>query len=110
VAGITTTLKKIYREVWSKKRGAAQATFTGNTVDHFIDDVPVKEKEYAAKIAEIAGDEAAFKLLTSPTVFPSLPCRNSARSLWNMRRYHGREVIGSDITLAGLNDILGNHL
>src|SRR5690554_554994 len=36
VNGETSVLKKIYREVWRKKRGSATAEFTGHTTDHFI--------------------------------------------------------------------------
>lgn len=66
--GKELTLKKTYREKWTKKRGSATAEFTGHTTDHFIDGVPVKKKEYDEKIAEIA-DEEIFRLLTDPRYF-----------------------------------------
>lgn len=65
----TLTLRKVYAEKWTKKRGSAQAEFTGHTTDHYIDGVPVQKKEYDATIQSIA-DEKIFKLLTSPTYFP----------------------------------------
>jgi hypothetical protein len=71
--GNQITLKKIYREKWTKKRGQLQAEFSGHTTDYFIDGVPSQEKEYVAKVAEIAGTEKNFRLLTSPSVFPTLP-------------------------------------
>ena len=43
-SGKELTLKKTYREKWTKKRGSAKAEFTGHTVDHFIDGVPVQRK------------------------------------------------------------------
>ena len=66
--GKELTLKKTYREKWTKKRGSATKEFTGHTVDHFIDGVPVKKGEYEARIADII-DEDTFKLLTNPKYF-----------------------------------------
>lgn len=64
-------LKKIYREVWKRKRGATTEEFTGHEVDHFVNGVPVKKKEYDAAVAEIC-PEHLFSLLTSPTAFAAL--------------------------------------
>lgn len=108
--GQTLTLKKIYKEVWTKKRGSATATFTGHTTDHFIDGVPVKKKEYEDKIAEIA-DESIFKLLTNPRFF-------NDQMHWQDRRkllleicgdVSDQEVIASDKALKALPEILGDR-
>ena len=72
VDGVKTTLRKVYHEIWTKKRGSPKATFTGNTTDYFIDGVPIQKKEFQAKVLEITGDEAVFRLLTSPLAFPLL--------------------------------------
>lgn len=66
--GKPLTLRKVYQEKWTKKRGAAKKEFTGHTTDYFIDGVPVKKSEYEARIANIASEDI-FKLLTSPTYF-----------------------------------------
>lgn len=66
--GDKLTLKKSYKEKWTKKRGSALSEFTGHTTDHFIDGVPVSQKIYKSKVAEIV-DEDIFKLLTSPSYF-----------------------------------------
>ncbi len=108
--GQTLTLKKIYKEVWTKKRGSATATFAGHTTDHFIDGVPVKKKEYEDKIAEIA-DESIFKLLTNPRFF-------NDQMHWQDRRkllleicgdVSDQEVIASDKALKALPEILGDR-
>lgn len=108
--GKTLTLKKIYREKWTKKRGSATAEFTGHTVDHFIDGVPVKKGEYEAKIADIV-DENVFKLLTNPKYF-------NEQLHWKDRRkillevcgdVSDGEVIASDSSLSRLPEILGNR-
>lgn len=87
--GSTLTLMKVYKEIWSKKRGSATKEFTGNTTDYYVDGVPSKQKEYQEAVAKIA-DEEAFKLLTSPTYFPE-------QLHWTNRRKLLLEVCG-DIT------------
>jgi DNA repair exonuclease SbcCD ATPase subunit len=111
VGGQEITLRKVYAEKWTKKRGQAQTEFTGHTTNHFIDDVPKSQKEYATCIAGIA-DESVFKLLTSPTYF-------NEQLHWQERRrilleicgdISDQDVITSDKTLATLPEILGDHM
>ena len=68
--GSRVTLGKTLREVYKKKRGSTTAEYTGNTVDYFLDGVPVKEKEYTAAVSEYCGGEQIMKLLTMPDYFP----------------------------------------
>jgi hypothetical protein len=79
-------LRKVYVEVWTRKRGAAKDTFTGHTTKHYVDGVPVDEKEYKSKINGIVSEDA-FKLLTNPTFF-------SEQLLWKDRRKKLLEVCG----------------
>ncbi|MGF2617764.1 hypothetical protein FZC84_12050 [Rossellomorea vietnamensis] len=83
------TLKKVFSEKWTQKRGAARKEFTGHTTDYFIDGVPAKKKEYTDQVSEIV-DEDIFKLLTSPTYF-------NEQLHWQKRREILLEVCG-DIT------------
>lgn len=110
IDGKQLTLKKSFREKWQKKRGSAEQQFTGHTTDFYIDDVPVKQKDYLARIAKIA-DESIFKLLTNPRYF-------NEQLKWEQRReillevcgdISDEEVIASDDKLAGLPEILGDH-
>ena len=68
VDGGPLTLRKVFAEKWTRKRGQATAEFTGHTTSHFINGVPVQAKDYKAKIDELI-DEELFKLLTSPSCF-----------------------------------------
>ena len=86
IGGNALSLRKTYHEVWTKKRGSAKAELTGNTTDHFIDGVPVKENEYKARTSEIFGDEQRFRLLTNPAVFATMP--------WQKQRSLLLEVCG----------------
>lgn len=110
IDGKVITLRKVYAEKWTKKRGSAKAEFTGHTTDYFINGVPVKKGEYEARIAEIL-DEEIFKLLTNPTYF-------NEQLHWQKRReillaicgdLTDAEVIASDKALAKLPDILGDR-
>ena len=111
VDGNKLKLRKVYAEKWTKKRGSAQAVFSGHTTDYFIDDVPVSKKEYDAKIANIAS-ENIFKLLTSPLFF-------NEQLHWQDRRkillgvcgdISDEDVIASDKSLAALPAILNGRL
>ncbi len=110
IGGKKLTLRKVYTEKWTQKRGAAKKEFTGHETSYYIDGVPVKKNEYVAKIAEIA-DEDTFKLLTNPKYF-------NEQLHWEKRRKILLEVCG-DITdadviassekLAKLPGILGDR-
>lgn len=67
----TINLKRIYKETWTKKRGEATETFTGHETIYYIDDVPLKQSEYQARINNIV-DENLFKLLSNTGYFSSL--------------------------------------
>jgi DNA repair exonuclease SbcCD ATPase subunit len=66
--GRSLTLRKVYAEKWTKKRGCAKDEFTGHETKYFVDGVPSKKNEYTAKIDSIV-QEDIFKLLTSPSFF-----------------------------------------
>lgn len=66
--GTKVVLKKVYREVWTKKRGRAEQELTGHTVDYFINGVPTKMAEYQGFIRGLM-EEERFRLLTNPRYF-----------------------------------------
>jgi len=112
VNGSSTTLKKSYVEVWTKKRGQATEQFTGNTTNHYIDDVPKTKKDYDSFV-ETIGSESMFKLLTNPLFF------NDEKAFhWTKRReillevcgnVEDSDVIAANHSLNGLKDILGKR-
>jgi len=110
VNGKELTLKKVYSENWTKKRGSASREFTGHSTDYYLDGVPVKKNEYEAKIDSIL-DEDAFKLLTNPRYFNEV-------LHWQDRRkvllevcgdVSDNDVIASDETLTALPKILNGR-
>lgn len=110
IDGSALKLKKVFSEVWTKKRGTTTPEFTGHTTKYYLDDVPVKEKEYKAKIESLI-DENIFRLLTDP--------RHINTINWKDRRGIIITVCGdvsdddviksSNGGLDGLKDILGTH-
>jgi predicted nucleic acid-binding Zn-ribbon protein len=66
--GTELVLKKIYKEIHTRKRGAAQKVFTGHTTEYFINGVGTTAGKFKAQIAEIASEET-FRLLTVPDYF-----------------------------------------
>lgn len=73
-------LKKIYKEIWTKKRGSTQAEFTGHTTDYYMNAVPVKKKEYTDRLATVI-DEENFNLLSNPIYFNQILDKNKRRSI-----------------------------
>lgn len=64
VDGEQTTLRRVYSEIWTKKRGSTDAVLTGHTTDFFTDGVPRTETEYKQIVGGLVGEDA-FRLLTS---------------------------------------------
>lgn len=104
------TLKKVYYEKWTKKRGSVEEQFTGHTTDYYISGVPVKKKEYDEKINELM-DEKILNLLTDPLYF-------NTQLHWEERReilldicgdITDEDVIAENSDLKQLGDILGER-
>lgn len=74
------TLKKIYKEIWTKKRGSTQAEFTGHTTDYYINAVPVKKKEYNERIESVLSEDN-FNLLSNPLYFNQILDKNKRRDV-----------------------------
>lgn len=80
IDGKTHELKKTQRQNWVKKRGSQEAKLQGNVNTCEIDGYPRKDAEYKAFIADII-DEDAFKMITSPAYFTSLPWKEQRATL-----------------------------
>lgn len=108
--GQTISLKKVFQEKYTRRRGSAASEFTGHTTDYWFNGVPVKEKEYQERIKNLV-NEGVFRLVTDPRYF------NEALH-WAERRkilmdicgdVSVQDVIASDSSLAGLESILDGH-
>lgn len=104
------TLRKTYREKYTKRRGSAESEFTGHETEYQINGVPKSLGEYKKFIESIA-PESLFRLLTSPTHF-------NEGLKWDQRRQMlldvcgtvtDAEVIASSPELAPLLEAIGQH-
>jgi DNA repair exonuclease SbcCD ATPase subunit len=102
-------LRKELSENWVKKRGQQDAEMDGNNNNFWIDDVPMKKKDYDAKIAELAPQEL-FLILTDPLYFSTeLPYKERFRLLKDLcGGITNREIAGDDEGLNTLLDHSGN--
>lgn len=73
-------LAKSYKEVWTKKRGSTTSVFDGHTTDYYVNDVPLKLKDYKSRIDSII-DEETFKLISNPRYFSVDLDKNKRRQI-----------------------------
>lgn len=86
--GKVVTFRKVFHEVWKKKRGAAEQTFSGHNTDYYLNGVPSNEKEYAQALLDYTGGTPEMaKILTMPEYFPQ-------QMKWEDRRRILLEVCG----------------
>lgn len=80
IDGKEIKFERVYKEVWSKKRGSNTETFTGNTTDFYINDVPKKKKEYEDEIGKIVSEDE-FNLLSNPLYFNTILDKKDRRKI-----------------------------
>ena len=68
VNGEEVSLRRTYKEVWTTKRGSAQATYDGNTSEYYVSGIPCKRNAFQDKVNELV-DEDTFRMLTSVSHF-----------------------------------------
>lgn len=90
IDGVDMTFKKVLQEKWVTKRGQEQQEFSGHETNYWIDEVPVKKKDYEEKINSLI-PESLFKLITDPSFF------NNQMS-WKERRELLINISGETIT------------
>lgn len=109
VNGKRVKLRKVFLESWTRKRGSATEEFTGHTTEYFVNDAPVKKKEFDDEVSSIV-NETTFKMLTNPMFF-------NEQMKWQDRRkalleicgdISDAEVISGDGSLARLPALIGD--
>ncbi|MDE2105408.1 MAG: AAA family ATPase, partial [Patescibacteria group bacterium] len=111
VDGEAVTLARTLVEKWTRRRGSHTAEFTGHATTYEIDGVPMPEKDWSARIADLLAPADLLPLLTDPAHF-------AAKLHWQQRRklllevcgdLTDAEVIAGDADLARLPGILGKR-
>lgn len=106
VDGKRLALMKSYHEIWTKKRGSADATFSGHTTDYYVSGVPVSKSEYDAKVASICNLKR-FRLLVNPEAFAALHWQDRRRMLMEIcGDVSDDDAIASNPSLSALPAIL----
>lgn len=90
IDGQDITFRKMLKEKWVKRRGQENQEFAGHETNYWIDEIPVKKKDYEEKINSLI-PESLFKLITDPSFF------NNVMS-WKERRELLISISGSNIT------------
>lgn len=72
VDGVEITIKREYKEKWTKPRGQAEEVFGGNVTECTWNGVPVRVGDYKERINKEIIDESLFKMLTNTEYFLSL--------------------------------------
>lgn len=104
VDGEKLTLKRTLVEDWVKPRGQSEQVFKGNHTDYEWNGVPVSATEYKQKVRGII-DDSAFKMLSNPEYFASLPWQNQREILFSMADVPDDvEVARSEKSLSSLID------
>lgn len=78
--GKSVSLRKVYKEIWTKKRGKTTEEFSGHTTDYFVNEVPVKKTEYNSKISEMVNEDE-FRLLSNPLYFNQVLDKKERRKI-----------------------------
>jgi hypothetical protein len=80
---IPTTLRRVYKEKWTKPRGVSEAVFSGHETNYFIDTMPVQQKAYQEHISNII-PELTFKILTNPYYFNQIKWEKRREMLFKL--------------------------
>jgi chromosome segregation ATPase len=92
IDGKGITLKRTYREKWTRRRGADASELTGHETLYFIDGAPVQAKEYQSRIQGIVAEDL-FKLFTSATYFNSIPWKDRREILVKLAGQVNKEAV-----------------
>jgi DNA repair exonuclease SbcCD ATPase subunit len=71
VDGQKTTLRRVYSEKWTRRRGAEQSELTGHETLFYWNGVPLQASEYKTRMETLV-NEGLSKLLTSTLYFNSM--------------------------------------
>ena len=104
VDGRLHTLRRSFREVWSKPRGATEPVFKGNETEYSINDVPKKMSEFDAWVAEHLAPADVFRMLTDADCFPRLKWEKQREKLFELAGGVDEKAVQDGVD--GLADLL----
>ena len=69
IDGVSTTLKREYKEKWTKPTGQIEEVFSGNVTECTWNGTPVKVGEFGKRVQDEIIDDTLFKMITNPRYF-----------------------------------------
>lgn len=83
IDGKEISLKRIYKEVWTRKKGQLKEEFTGHRTELYINGLPKKLKDYEDYVTNIVASDD-FQLLSNPWYFNSLDNKEKRKILLSL--------------------------
>jgi DNA repair exonuclease SbcCD ATPase subunit len=105
--GTRVTLEKIFKEKWTKRKGAETAEYKGNVTEYKIDGVPSNKTKYNSYLASIMDQDKA-QILTNVRYFAEdMPWAKRREILMDVcGDVQDSDVIDANPDLANLQEIL----
>ncbi len=103
----TLKLERTYEEVYTRKRGSLEETFSGHTSNYFVNDIPKKKSEYNEVVRELL-DEELFKTLTNVNYFNNLKWKEQRDILVTLVKDFDFYSLLQDAKFIDLKEILLN--
>ena len=101
---ISMTLKRVYCEKWTRRRGAEQSELTGHETLFWWNGVPLQAGDYKSKIDNLI-NEGLFKLLTSTLYFNSMKWQDRRQVLILIAGKIGDQEVIVNMDKAQVRDI-----
>ena len=83
IDGRVVTLKRTLKETWIKKRGSNEQVFKNNTTEYQYNGEACTATDYKKHISELVSEDI-FRVITTPTYFPSLKWQQQREFLTQM--------------------------
>jgi DNA repair exonuclease SbcCD ATPase subunit len=106
------TLRRVYKPVFTRKRGESEKHRTGNTTDYYINDVPYKAGDYSKFIEEHIGTEEDILTVSRVDYFAQVMKPDARRQKLLDLFANGvddQSVILNHSELAPLGELLGTY-
>lgn len=101
------TLKKVFKEKYTKKRGSTTSEFSGHVVEYYMDDVPVKQKQFDEYLANIFKSAENILMLSNINYFANMDWKKRRKILLEMcGDYSDDYIIANNPELIELKGVL----
>lgn len=101
------TLKKVFKEKYTKKRGSTTSEFSGHVVEYYMDDVPVKQKQFDEYLVNIFKSAENILMLSNINYFANMDWKKRRKILLEMcGDYSDDYIIANNPELIELKGVL----